>query len=175
LCAQGTAAAIVTGESVGQVSSQTLPNLAVISEATVLPILRPLVAANKEEIFEWARKIGSFELSAKVPEYCALVNEQPATKASRKRIAEAEETLDLDALAHLVDERTILGLRTLDLERLAAAQERGETEAPATLPDGRDLPVLTRVFPVADLRGDAWLVVAVEASSPARNAGTGSS
>lgn len=136
---QGTAGAIVTGEAVGQVSSQTLPNLAVISEATVLPILRPLVAANKEEIFEWARKIGSFDLSAKVPEYCALVHEQPATKASRKRIAEAEEALDLDALSHRVDERTILGLRDLDLDRLAAAQASGKDHVPegATVVDLR--------------------------------------
>ncbi len=136
---QGTAGAIVTGEAVGQVSSQTLPNLAVISEATVLPILRPLVASNKEEILEWARKIGSFELSAKVPEYCALVNEHPATKASRKRVAEAEVGLDHDALARRVDERTILDLRALDLDLLAAAKEFSRESVPdgATVVDLR--------------------------------------
>ncbi|MCP5110176.1 MAG: tRNA 4-thiouridine(8) synthase ThiI, partial [bacterium] len=52
-------AAIITGEAVGQVSSQTLQNLAVISSVTEIPILRPLVAAHKEEIFEHARRIGT--------------------------------------------------------------------------------------------------------------------
>jgi len=114
------AAAIVTGESVGQVSSQTLQNLAVISRATELPVLRPLCGANKEEIFTYARHIGSFDLSAKVPEYCALTRDHPATRASFKQVNEAEAQLDLGRVGHQVRERMLVDLRALDLERAAA-------------------------------------------------------
>jgi thiamine biosynthesis protein ThiI len=117
---QGKAMAIVTGDSVGQVSSQTLANLAVISGATALPVLRPLAGSNKDEIFAWARHIGSFELSALVPEYCALTAEQPATKASLKRVVEAEQGLDPNTIYGQVSERMVLDLRGLDLDRLEA-------------------------------------------------------
>jgi thiamine biosynthesis protein ThiI len=71
----------VTGDAVGQVSSQTLQNLAVISRAAERPILRPLVGANKDEILALARRIGTVDLSKVVGEYCALVPRRPATAA----------------------------------------------------------------------------------------------
>ena len=111
------AVAIVTGEAVGQVSSQTLQNLRVISSATELPILRPLAGANKDEIFVRAREIGSYDLSAKVPEYCGLVREQPATHASVKQVSKAEQNLDLGLIKRLVDERAVLDLRAYDPDR----------------------------------------------------------
>lgn len=114
------AAAVVTGESVGQVSSQTLQNLAVISTVTTLPILRPLCGSNKEEIFAYARRIGTFDLSAKVPEYCALTRRQPATHASWKQVEEAESGLDPVQVTRQVEERVVLDLRTLDLGKIAA-------------------------------------------------------
>jgi thiamine biosynthesis protein ThiI len=67
------ATAVVTGEAVAQVSSQTLQNLSVISQAASGLILRPLAGSNKEEIIELAERIGTFELSKVVGEYCAMV------------------------------------------------------------------------------------------------------
>jgi thiamine biosynthesis protein ThiI len=110
--------AIVTGEAVGQVSSQTLQNLAVISRAAEVPILRPLVGFNKEEIIERAKTIGTYELSAVVAEYCAIVPRRPATAATHKAILEQETQLDPALLERAVDERVTLDLRAIDLEKL---------------------------------------------------------
>ena len=119
------AAAIVTGDALGQVSSQTLQNLAVISPATSLPILRPVVGLNKDEIIQHAREIGTHDLSAKVGEYCAMVPSKPATRAGQAQIDHEESGLDPSILERAVAERTVLDLRTLDLESL----ERPETQA----------------------------------------------
>lgn len=108
--------ALVTGEAVGQVSSQTLPNLATISRATSLPILRPLVGMNKDEIIREAEHIGTAALSAVVDEYCAMVPTRPAT-VSRPAVVEAEEAnLDPALLERVVAERTVLDLRAIDLD-----------------------------------------------------------
>jgi thiamine biosynthesis protein ThiI len=125
------AAAVVTGEAVGQVSSQTLQNLTVISEATELPILRPLVAANKDEIMDLARKIGTYDLSARVPEYCAIAPRRPQTHASAQRVAEAETGLEPERLAAAVAERAVFDLRALDL-----ARTRSPALAVDEIPDG---------------------------------------
>lgn len=109
-------AALVTGEVVGQVSSQTLQNLAVISAVTPLPILRPLVTEAKEDIVAWARRIGTYEASAQVPEYCALDGKRPETHAKPSAVAKAEERLDLEALQRAVEDRTRLDMRALDLD-----------------------------------------------------------
>jgi len=113
------AAAIVTGESVGQVSSQTLQNLAVISQATDMPILRPLVGMNKDEIIDATRRIGTFELSKVVGEYCDLAPKSPATSASQDAILDEESCIDLGLLHTCVDERSVILLRDTDLEALA--------------------------------------------------------
>jgi thiamine biosynthesis protein ThiI len=113
------AAAIVTGESVGQVSSQTLQNLAVISQATSVPILRPLVGMNKEEIIGIARRIGTFELSKVVGEYCDLAPKSPATSAALDAILGEESRLDLGLLHRCVDDRSVTLLRDADVEELA--------------------------------------------------------
>ncbi len=65
--------ALVTGESLGQVSSQTLSNIRVISEAAKLPILRPLVARDKQEIISLARQIGAYDISIKPQEDCCTL------------------------------------------------------------------------------------------------------
>jgi len=112
------ARALVTGEAIGQVSSQTLGNLAVISQATTLPILRPLVGYNKDEILDVARAIGTFEASKVVGEYCALVPSKPATNASLDAILAQEPRLDAALLERAVAQRSIFDLRALDLEAL---------------------------------------------------------
>jgi len=109
------AAAIVTGEAVGQVSSQTLQNLDVISRATDQTLLRPLVGYNKDEIVAVARRIGTYELSKVVGEYCALVRHRPATRAALEAVEREEAKLDPAILEHAVATRSVLDLRELDL------------------------------------------------------------
>ncbi len=115
-------AAVVTGEAVGQVSSQTLQNLAVISAATDMPLLRPLIGYHKQEIVELARQVGTHDLSAKVPEHCALTPRRPETHAKPRRVDRAEAGLDPGKLAALVEARAIFDLRALDLGKLSAPE-----------------------------------------------------
>jgi thiamine biosynthesis protein ThiI len=124
------AAAIVTGEAVGQVSSQTLQNLAVISSATSVPILRPLVGFNKDEIIAIAREIGTEDLSKDVDEYCAMVPTRPATNAQLERVLAEEARLDPDLLERAVEERSLVDLRSLDLETM----ERPDLQTSAISP-----------------------------------------
>ena len=112
------AVALITGEAIGQVSSQTLQNLSVITRATTLPILRPLVGSNKDEILATARQIGTFELSKVVGEYCALVPGKPATSARLDAIEREEARLDLTIVDRAARERSIFDLRALDLATL---------------------------------------------------------
>ena len=110
--------ALVTGEAVGQVSSQTLRNLRAISEVAELPILRPLVGADKDEIVALARRIGTYELSAAVAEYCALQAKRPATHARVGAVRGEEAKLDLDGVATAVAAREIVDLKALDVATL---------------------------------------------------------
>ncbi len=76
------ALAIVTGESLGQVASQTLENLAVISYGVELPILRPLIAYDKVETMDLARRIGTFDISTRQALGCTYVPRHPLTRAT---------------------------------------------------------------------------------------------
>jgi thiamine biosynthesis protein ThiI len=122
------AAALVTGEALGQVSSQTLANLAVITPATALPVLRPVIGLNKDEILNIARAIGTYELSAVVGEYCALVPGRPATEAQPAAVLGEEAKLDPTWLANAVTTRKVFPLRTLDLEGVALGSADLELE-----------------------------------------------
>jgi thiamine biosynthesis protein ThiI len=106
--------AIVTGESIGQVSSQTLPNLRAIDAVAPLPVLRPLVGFSKEEILEKARTIGTHDLSARVREYCDIVPDRPVTAARPDAVEAQERDVDLTVLDRAVAERESLGIRGLD-------------------------------------------------------------
>ena len=110
--------ALVTGEAVGQVSSQTLRNLAVISRTSSRTILRPLVGFNKEEIIDIAERIGTFELSKVVGEYCDLVPRRPTTAASAESVEEQERRLDPHLVERVVARRVVFDLRGLDVDKL---------------------------------------------------------
>jgi len=101
------ASALVTGESLAQVASQTLENLAVIEKAATLFILRPLVGMDKQEIIDQARRIGTFETSCIPDQDCCqlFVPRHPATKARLADVEEAESRLDLAGLIQLGVER----------------------------------------------------------------------
>jgi thiamine biosynthesis protein ThiI len=107
---------LVTGEAMGQVSSQTLQNLAVISQAVspTLPVLRPLVGFNKDEILAVARQIGIYDLSAAVGEYCALVSRKPSTRASLAEVLRGEAAMAPGRLKELAAARATFELRSLD-------------------------------------------------------------
>jgi thiamine biosynthesis protein ThiI len=109
------ATAIVTGEAVGQVSSQTLQNLAVITKGAGLPVLRPLLGFNKDEIISRAREIGTFNLSAEVDEYCALLPRNPATHARWHAVKTEEAKLSPDLLTGVMNSRRECDLRALRL------------------------------------------------------------
>lgn len=102
---------IVTGEAVGQVSSQTLPNLAVISQSTDFPLLRPLLGFNKDEIIRIARDIGTYAFSSAVDEYCAILPRHPSTQASLSTVLAQEAKLDPGLVERLVQARTAMDLR----------------------------------------------------------------
>jgi thiamine biosynthesis protein ThiI len=94
------ALALVTGDSIGQVASQTLPNLSVISSTVGMPVLRPLVGDDKEEIIQTARRIGTFPVSI-LPDVdcCSLfVPKHPETRARAAAIEEMEAALDVEEL-----------------------------------------------------------------------------
>ncbi|MFQ5751061.1 MAG: tRNA uracil 4-sulfurtransferase ThiI [bacterium] len=96
------ATALVTGENVGQVASQTLSNIRVVGEVTSLPILRPLAGFDKEEIIQQAKEIGTFEISTEPYEDCCslFVPPNPETRAHPKALFEAEKMLDVEELLH---------------------------------------------------------------------------
>jgi tRNA uracil 4-sulfurtransferase len=134
--------ALITGDAIGQVSSQTLQNLAVISQAsTALPVLRPLLGFNKEEIMEIARRIGVYDLAAVVAEYCDLNPPKPTTRAALRDVLLDESALDPDHLGRLVDNRQIFDLCQVDPEAVAApVPEVDHLPAGATLLDLRQKP-----------------------------------
>ncbi len=114
--------ALVTGEAVGQVSSQTLHNLAVASEAVRIQILRPLLGFDKEEIVRHSRVVGTHDISKGVKEYCAVVPRHPVTRAPPERVRAEEEKLPLDLLERLVSERRVADLLELEHAELEVLQ-----------------------------------------------------
>jgi thiamine biosynthesis protein ThiI len=102
------AQALVTGESLGQVASQTLENLATIEDAADLPVLRPLIGMDKSEITEQAQKLGTFEISIQPDEDCCqlFVPRHPATRTTVAEVCEAESVLDVPALIQYALEHT---------------------------------------------------------------------
>jgi thiamine biosynthesis protein ThiI len=106
------ALALVTGDSLGQVASQTLRNLVAVEAAARMPVLRPLVGTDKAEILETARKIGTYDISSEPFHDCCPVfmPRNPALSASPEQLMKAEEGLDIAALV-------TQGLRGTTLEK----------------------------------------------------------
>jgi len=92
--------ALITGESLGQVASQTIQNLRAVEAVSTLPMLRPLISLDKPEIIEHARRIGTYETSI-LPHFdcCSfLLPDKPATRSTAAELAEAETALDVQSL-----------------------------------------------------------------------------
>ncbi|MCL2817889.1 MAG: tRNA 4-thiouridine(8) synthase ThiI [Clostridiales bacterium] len=94
------ALAVYTGECVGQVASQTLESISVINKAVSLPVLRPLIGMDKEEIMELARRIGTYDISIRPFEDCCTIflPEFPKIRPSLKQTERFEQALDVDLL-----------------------------------------------------------------------------
>ncbi|MHC1586281.1 MAG: tRNA sulfurtransferase [Candidatus Hecatellaceae archaeon] len=106
--------ALVTGDSLGQVASQTVANLKVEDEASSIPVLRPLLGLNKEEIASQAREIGTYQISTANPAACRAAPRKPATKAKLEQVKAVEEKLPLNEMvAKALAERRIFNLGRL--------------------------------------------------------------
>lgn len=105
--------ALVTGEALGQVSSQTLTNLRLIDNASDTLILRPLISHDKEHIINLARKIGTEDFARTMPEYCGVISKSPTVKAVKAKIEAEEENFDFTVLDRVVQEATNVDIRTI--------------------------------------------------------------
>ncbi len=100
--------ALVTGEAIGQVSSQTLPNLSVIDEVCNKLVLRPLITMDKRDIIAVSRQIGAEEFSAAIPEYCGVISVKPSARVKRESLLAEEESLDSQVLARALEQVEVL-------------------------------------------------------------------
>jgi Thiamine biosynthesis ATP pyrophosphatase len=107
------AAALVTGESLGQVSSQTLRALAAVERGLEMPLLRPLISMDKDEIVKLAQRVGTYELSTRLPEYCAVFSRRPRKWATRVEVEEIDLAIR-DAVEEVVKSLKILRKRERD-------------------------------------------------------------
>lgn len=111
ICEKESADAVIMGDSLGQVASQTLQNIRVVDSAVDVPVLRPLIGWDKEEIIDLAKNIATFDLSILPSGECTAVPQKPATRAKLKIIEELEESFSYeDLLLDIVENaRTIPG------------------------------------------------------------------
>jgi len=117
------AEAVVTGDSLGQVASQTLPNLAVVEEASELPLLRPLIDRDKQEIVEIAKQLGTYEISILPDEDCCQLfsSKLAVTRGQPDDLREIERTADVEELVHTLVESAELHHPRLDAQRELSA------------------------------------------------------
>jgi len=113
---RGKIQSLVTGEALGQVSSQTLTNLNVIDRVTDTLILRPLVAYDKQDIIDIARKIGTEDFAKTIPEYCGVISKRPTVKAVLSKIEAEEDNFDFDILDKVVEETRVYDIRDINTE-----------------------------------------------------------
>ncbi len=102
--------ALVTGESVAQVSSQTLRNLALIDQATSMLVLRPLATMNKPEIMDMAKAIGTKYFAENMPEYCGVISKNPITHGSYKRMEREAKRFDYTVLDKAVEDAVTINI-----------------------------------------------------------------
>ena len=116
--------ALLTGESVAQVSSQTLRNLALIDKVSNMLILRPLSTMNKPEIISIANDIGTRHFAESMPEYCGVISQNPIIHGSFKRMEKIALKFDYTVLDKAVDEAQSIYVHEIidDVTKLAAVE-----------------------------------------------------
>jgi thiamine biosynthesis protein ThiI len=122
--------ALVTGESLGQVSSQTLTNLSVIDRVVPNLIIRPLIQHDKQEIIDIATEIGTEDFAKTMPEYCGVISKKPTVKAKISKIEEEESNFDFALLDRVVEDCTIMDIRKIEEQ---ANEEVAEVESVSQL------------------------------------------
>lgn len=131
--------ALVTGESVAQVSSQTLLNLSVIDQVTDTLVLRPLIAMDKGDIIDISRRIGTETFAASIPEYCGVISVRPTTSARRHLVEREEAKFDFSVLERALADRATVNIHDLvyGMEAEAVAEVVDEVPAGAVVIDIR--------------------------------------
>ena len=114
---------IVTGESVGQVSSQTLINLSHIDKASEVLVLRPLIMSDKQDIIDTAQRIGTAGFAESMPEYCGVISDHPNVCPKESFILEQEALMDDNLVEMAVNEA-----RTIDIKDIPQDTARLETD-----------------------------------------------
>ena len=105
--------AIVTGEALGQVSSQTLTNLRLIDEAAEVLVLRPLITHDKEKIIAMAKHIGTDDIAKSMPEFCGVISKSPTVKAIKAKIEQEEGNFNFAVLESAVESAQYLDIRQI--------------------------------------------------------------
>ncbi|MBA1188380.1 tRNA 4-thiouridine(8) synthase ThiI [Pseudomonas entomophila] len=120
--------ALVTGEAISQVSSQTLPNLAIIDQATDKLVLRPLLASHKQDIIDTAYQIGTAEFAKHMPEYCGVISVNPTTCAKPHRVVREEQEFDMAVLERALERARFISIDNVidELGKDVAVEEVGE-------------------------------------------------
>jgi thiamine biosynthesis protein ThiI len=123
LSARERASALVTGDSLGQVASQTLENLAVVSAAARLPLFRPLIGDDKEDIISLARRIGTYDISILPDQDCCtlFVPKHPETMARLAEVEAVEKGLEVARLVETAVAATVRETVDADFSSVAAA------------------------------------------------------
>ncbi len=111
--------AIVTGEALGQVSSQTLTNLRLIDEVAETLVLRPLITHDKEQIIAIAKAIGTDDIAKSMPEFCGVISKNPTVKAIKEKIETEERNFDFSIL-----ESAVQNAQYLDIRQIAEQTEK---------------------------------------------------
>ncbi|UXI00669.1 tRNA uracil 4-sulfurtransferase ThiI [Photobacterium sp. TY1-4] len=115
--------ALVTGEALGQVSSQTLTNLRHIDNVTDTLILRPLINWDKEDIINVAREIGTEDFAKTMPEFCGVISKSPTVKAVKEKLEAEEAKFDFAVLERVVTEARVIDIRNIEKESQEQAPE----------------------------------------------------
>ncbi|RXK14479.1 tRNA 4-thiouridine(8) synthase ThiI [Halarcobacter mediterraneus] len=108
--------ALLTGESVAQVSSQTLRNLALIDQVTNKLVLRPLSTMNKPEIMEMANQIGTKRFAESMPEYCGVISKNPITHGSFARMEKEALKFNYEVLNKAVEDSITINVDEIDAD-----------------------------------------------------------
>ena len=124
--------ALVTGESVAQVSSQTLRNLALIDQCTNKLVLRPLAMMSKPDIIDIAYKIGTRRFAESMPEYCGVISKNPVTHGSYERMEKEASHFDYSILDEAVKKSVFVNVDEIDQD----VNEIGQMEIVTDLKSG---------------------------------------
>jgi len=128
--------ALVTGEAVAQVSSQTVPNLDVIDKATDALVMRPLVMADKGDIIRTATAIGTADFAAAIPEYCGVISVNPTTRAKLHIVEKEEARMDAGVLDNAIKSAKFINIDEL-AEQIAQDGEAASVDVTSRVTEGQ--------------------------------------